>query len=205
MKNLKMFYLLPCFFALSLIVSCGGNGGGGGGEDAIPEKIEITETTDEGAIEPQEEEQTIETPQEEVAEIIDNIEEVPAEDTVDSIDAPVDTEIAETTEEGGGAGACNNSADLAIIGSADVQGASRNCGFTCISNPNFRQCVRDCLVDATHLSTECADCYAGIAECTKDHCMLQCATNPDSTTCRQCLQDAGCIDAFLNCSGLPPE
>jgi hypothetical protein len=185
--------------ALALCIGLGlwacGDEGNGGAEDARPEQVEPTDGAEEIAPDPVTEDVPTEQPAEEQVEVVE--------------DPQPDEVIEDTPEEGDGAGGdyCNNADDLAIINgtTVDVQEETTTCATDCyLHHPTtLRQCTADCVVTATGLSADCADCYAGMAECTVHNCLTQCMSDPTSTTCLDCLDTAGCITTFLDCSGLP--
>jgi hypothetical protein len=201
---MKKIIVIETALALCLALGLGACGGGGGGkEDAPPDQPDTVDGVDEVTPDPVAEDVPADDqPAEEQPEIVedpqpDEVVEDPVEDT------PVDT----PTDGDAPTGACTNSSDMAIIENPDidVQGQTTTCGMGCLSDPDRRTCTVNCVVDATGLSAACADCYAGMAACAMEHCIAQCAANPDSPGCRSCLEDAGCVDDFLTCSGLPPE
>ena len=54
----------------------------------------------------------------------------------------------------------------------------------------------------TGLSYNCASCYAGFVICSIKKCLIQCASNPNSKTCLNCLNTQKCTSTFFACTGL---
>lgn len=110
-------------------------------------------------------------------------------------------------------GACDNSTDLAAIEAAaqnlrDIAsacGASLQCGSTTGISEQYGECVTDCVeVGVDGLSTECASCYGDLERCgLESFCRPQCQVNTCGTLCNDCLYNAGCIDEYERCRGLP--
>jgi len=102
-------------------------------------------------------------------------------------------------------GACDNTDDLAIIDSEDVDGDAVSCGITCMSATDVPACVSDCLQGDPGLSEGCADCYADRVECVATYCASDCIMDPHSAGCLSCQETSGCIDAFETCAGTEVE
>jgi len=98
--------------------------------------------------------------------------------------------------------ACDNTADLAIIGSVDVETAAINCGMTCIAEPDLSACTADCLQSSPGLSADCSECYGDLVECAVTNCFSECTADPTSIACTSCQDTAGCTATFDACSGL---
>jgi hypothetical protein len=151
----------------------------------------------------------------------------PAEDTAQGNDATQSdastgedmTEPDTGSDATAGAGACDNSGDLAVIGNAETNPADKAaaCGTSTACLPlalqqkvdEFETCVRDCMLDGDRpnfefeVSEGCTECYVDSVRCTATQCLGQCATDPSSTGCVSCREDKGCTPSFYDCSGLP--
>jgi len=127
---------------------------------------------------------------------------------------------------GGGAGgsetlgACDNGSDLDAIESAgeSLRDIARDCGlpnnpeFTCanliiINGPQYGDCIGECVEDRVpDLSSECAACYGGVEQCGLNaFCRTQCQLNTCGVRCLDCLENAGCIEEYEECRGLPGD
>merc|ERR1711933_617520 len=49
----------------------------------------------------------------------------------------------------------------------------------------------------------CAACFGSLTGCTKDHCMFDCMTDAQGSSCKNCV-DEHCTPEFESCSGLTP-
>lgn len=151
----------------------------------------------------------------------------PAEDTAQGADTNTsndaggedmtqpDTTPSEDTS--AGAGACDNSADLAVIGANNPADKAAACGTSATCLPlalqqkvdEFETCVRDCMLDANRpnfayaVSVDCTECYVDSVRCTATLCLGECAANPSSDGCVSCRETKGCTPDFYTCSGLP--
>ena len=168
-----------------------------------------------------------ETAAETVAETVE--ETTPAETVAETTAETVAETTAETVEEVTPTGACNNAADLAIIGSGDKDPSAKasECGGTsCIAKlfesiDAFEACVNTCMLNAALpnysfvVSETCTACYTGSVVCTAEFCGLNdpnksCVPasfggkGTDSVDCTECRDDNGCVTSFYSCSGLTP-
>lgn len=116
---------------------------------------------------------------------------------------PVDASAPDAGPSDGGPamGACNNSADVAILQTVDAEGAAGMCGLSCIADPNRVMCSTDCVSMATGLSTPCSMCFAETIECTIMNCFADCL-DPTDPACEQCQIASGCRAAFTACAGI---
>ena len=129
-------------------------------------------------------------------------------------DKPVpttDSAIADkaiTTETAPTAGACTNAADFALLDSATkqdgVKGKATACGLKCISDADPGKCATTCVVKDTGLSSACSACYVGIIMCSMTNCLADCATDPSSKACTDCMTKNNCYTKFYTCTGLTP-
>lgn len=167
-----------------------------------------------------------ETVEETAAETVaETVEETAAETVAETVAETT----AETVEEVTPTGACNNAADLAIIGSGDKDPSAKasECGGTsCIAKlfesiEAFESCVNTCMLNAALpnysfvVSEPCTSCYTGSVVCTAEFCGLNdpnksCVPasfggkGTDSVDCSECRDDNGCVTSFYSCSGLTP-
>ena len=104
-------------------------------------------------------------------------------------------------------GACTNPSDLAVIDPqpAQVRASAIDCGIGCLGEAEVPPCTTYCLTVNPGLSAACANCYAAAVQCMFDNCLAECLADPDGGACSQCQQSAGCVEAFLSCSGLEAE
>merc|ERR1712039_356994 len=77
-------------------------------------------------------------------------------------------------------------------------GELRNCGSRCFSLHGSQRigCITSCL-DASHHAHWCSQCYAQRSDCTMNHCLNNCASNPQSSQC------TGCVHS--HCGGIAAE
>lgn len=99
--------------------------------------------------------------------------------------------------------ACMNAEDLGILqgGDVDATGEATTCGLGCLGDDDPGACSGACVETATGLSTDCSSCYANTVVCSIQNCLAPCSADPSSEACTTCQVDAGCIDAFDNCTG----
>lgn len=124
-------------------------------------------------------------------------------------DGPVTKNEASVQKEAGTpTGACTNTADMALLDTAakqtGVSAAAKKCGLGCISDKNPATCATTCVVKDTKLSAKCSACYVGIIMCTMNKCLADCAVDPDSKACTDCMTKNNCYTKFYTCSGLTP-
>ena len=111
-------------------------------------------------------------------------------DPVDPVD-PVDP--------GPGNGACDNAADLGILGSnTDIGSTVGNCATGCLGRGE--PCITACMEERSGLSSGCSACFGAVGQCTIDRCALQCIS-PSSAGCQTC-QRNNCLPAFERCAGM---
>ncbi len=113
---------------------------------------------------------------------------------------------------GVGAGACDNPADLDAVAAANLNAVTTFCtGLVCLTtignSPSYEQCVNECVErNVQGLSSECADCYGGVARCGLNaFCLSVCQFNTCGLQCLNCLSFAGCLTEFEECRGLPGD
>jgi hypothetical protein len=113
---------------------------------------------------------------------------------------------------GVGAGACDNPADLDAVAAANLNAVTTFCtGLVCLitigNSPSYEQCVNACVErNVQGLSSECADCYGGVARCGLDaFCLSVCQFNTCGLQCLNCLSFVGCLTEFEECRGLPGD
>jgi len=98
-----------------------------------------------------------------------------------------------------GRGNCSNASDRAWVQSAGTDTFSSGCFIGCATVSDRRGCARGCLASEP-VSVACADCFAGIFDCTLARCSAQCVPNPNSVQCSTCIQSQCGTDFFI-CSG----
>lgn len=110
------------------------------------------------------------------------------------------------------AGACDNRADLVAIAATNLNAVTTFCtGFVCFNTLGnflaYEQCVNACVEEnVSGLSSNCADCYGGVARCGLDaFCFGVCQFNTCGLQCLNCLSFAGCLTEFEECRGLPGD
>jgi hypothetical protein len=106
------------------------------------------------------------------------------------------------TADGGGGmamGACTNSADMAAIDAMDTAAVAESCGRSCFGRET---CVTECVRDMLGVSMECAQCFGDTGSCTTENCLTACLGG-DEARCTSCRREAGCIEEFETCSGIP--
>lgn len=99
--------------------------------------------------------------------------------------------------------ACLNVADLDILSNLNMVQVGGNCGVSCLFSPDPAACTATCVKNQTGVSNGCAQCFGEIAECAIDNCVSACATNPAAPACLACQQNAGCVQTFNECAGIP--
>ena len=117
-------------------------------------------------------------------------------------------------------GACDNASDLGAIETAggSIRDVASDCGSllnpsSCssliLNAPRYEQCITDCVeAEVPGLSTECASCYGALEGCGVQQipsCWTSCQNNTCSDLCLNCLTDAGCIEGYETCRGLPGD
>ena len=97
---------------------------------------------------------------------------------------------------------CSNAVE--IIGYESVYDVAVSCGLSCLAEYDPEDCTTICIVEETGIAGECANCYAVWFICTIDHCLAECAIDPDSLECIECQESNGCNSDFYICSGFSP-
>jgi hypothetical protein len=111
-----------------------------------------------------------------------------------------DTDTGSDTDTGA-VDACNNTDDLAIIGTTDMATALNGCIVGCTSDPDPAGCTGDCVATDTGVSTACGSCYGDIGVCIVANCLTDCLADPTSVACIDCT-DTNCGAAYEVCSGV---
>jgi hypothetical protein len=103
-----------------------------------------------------------------------------------------------------GSGKCTSDTDLDFICTGDISTKARECGVTCktLGAPNLPDCVSQCLMPKTKISSGCTECYRDLVICTAVNCQ-ECVADPNSAACMMCQLTSGCFTKFFGCSGLP--
>merc|ERR1719150_1859204 len=99
--------------------------------------------------------------------------------------------------------ACKDAADQKVWttdGKTDFEGDLSACGHKCLG---MSSCTSKCIASRRGYTATCADCFGELTGCTKDHCMFDCMTDAQGTSCKDCVDDH-CTPAFKTCSGLTP-
>lgn len=96
------------------------------------------------------------------------------------------------------AGACDNEADIEIMGTTDIGGTVGSCATSCLFQG--AACITSCVERDSGLTSACSACFGQVGQCTVDRCALQC-TSPGSSGCQTC-QANNCFPAFEACSGV---
>ncbi len=126
-----------------------------------------------------------------------------------AVDGGTDAEV----DGGEPKGACDNESDLEALAGDDVRDIARMCGlpnmspFCLVNSQPYEECISECVADEVPgLSTECAACYGALERCNLDSfCRTQCQFNGCSTLCLDCLNLAGCIEEFEECTAIPGD
>ena len=103
-------------------------------------------------------------------------------------------------------GACTNPEDMAIVNSIDVQGELGSFATQCIDFASFSldpDCLIEKLLEKHDLTTECGMCFVDTAVCGADYCLTECMDQGQD--CIDCSEEAGCVDALEECSGLQQQ
>jgi len=120
----------------------------------------------------------------------------------DSLKAPISTMAPSGLVEGMDDTKCADAADQAAWTKhkADFAADMSTCGHKCMGAGS---CVSDCIATTDGYTKDCAGCFGALAQCTKDHCLLQCLGG-NTPACTACVVKAGCDKDFSTCSGLTP-
>ena len=132
-------------------------------------------------------------------------------------DTGTDTGTDDTTTGPTDGGACTGDTDMAFLeaeqrddggqGYDVAVDAARDCGLTCLSAADSRECLIDCMIDekGVDVSRDCAGCYGDTMTCTVQNCLAQCVVDSTSQECLDCQEEAGCVSAFYECTGLEEQ
>jgi len=195
MKRFSTLLLALVFAAAGIAAACSDDNGNG--QDTQTDRTDVPDVTGDDAVTPDPVPDTTPDPVEDPTP--DPVEDPTPDTTPDTVtDATDGTDTTMPTD------ACINDDDRAIIegGEVDIQGEATTCGLGCITNPDPVGCSAPCVAEATGLSLECSTCYAFMIDCTIDNCLGVCAADPGGETCVACLEDAGCISALNECTGI---
>ena len=106
------------------------------------------------------------------------------------------------------AGGCEE--DTEAICSRDLNADAGACAQACYAqHGNDTDAVIDCALECVKggpkldPGNSCLSCYLSSVLCAQQNCLNECLADTGSATCIACRADAGCTDAFLECSGLP--
>jgi hypothetical protein len=117
---------------------------------------------------------------------------------LDAGPAPVDAGPGDVDGGPVGAGACTNTADMAVLGSIDVGMVVGDCAMMTLGmEPATSNCIM-----MSGLSAGCTACFSATVSCTVANCLSQCIGG-DSPACLDC-RATNCDPAFAACSGLTP-
>ncbi len=98
--------------------------------------------------------------------------------------------------------ACLSEADAAAIESEVFYAALPTCPVDCATPEDFVACAAACYVESGNITDGCASCYAEVGICAVGGgCGVPCLSNPAGDDCYTCLDSAGCLTAFQQCSG----
>ncbi len=125
-------------------------------------------------------------------------------DSIEDLKAPDDSDSSSSGDTIAPTGACDNSADEAIIDPDPglILSSATDCHITCLGEDDVGMCATICLEDSTGLTSGCAQCYSEATTCVVNNCLAQCLVDPGSEECYVCQFEAGCIGAFFACTGL---
>jgi len=99
-------------------------------------------------------------------------------------------------------GVCQNDTDCSLVRSGQARSTASTCGIGCIGDDDEAQCGADCVVAESGLTADCAACYVAIVNCSRDNCLVECASDPEGADCFDCQVTNGCRADFDECSGL---
>ncbi|MGD8607183.1 MAG: hypothetical protein PVH21_07820 [Myxococcales bacterium] len=83
-----------------------------------------------------------------------------------------------------------------------VLGCFPNCDDATIQI--LADCVAQCVQDVTGLSSDCVACTGDTVACGAAFCTNVCVSDTNSPECVGCRCDNNCIQAYDDCTGLPP-
>jgi hypothetical protein len=99
-------------------------------------------------------------------------------------------------------GVCQNEMDCPLVRGGQARSTASSCGIGCLGDTDEATCGAECVVAESDLTAECAACYIAIVDCSRDHCLIECAGDPEGGDCFDCQVANGCRTAFDECSGL---
>lgn len=113
----------------------------------------------------------------------------------------------------GAEGACSNQGDVEAFSFAPSgrEVARRcvvsRCGSFALDPARYADCVSGCATnDVLGLSRSCAECYGDLSRCELENaCASSCRINVCTSECEGCLQNAGCLSALDECTGVPDD
>jgi hypothetical protein len=131
-------------------------------------------------------------------------------------DAGMDGAVDGGEDGGEPLGACDNESDLEALDASidDGRDIARICGWPnndtlllCLSLRPYDQCITECVADEIpDLSVECAACYGALERCgLQSFCQARCQFNGCTTQCLDCLNNAGCLEEYEECRGVPGD
>jgi len=123
-------------------------------------------------------------------------------DTDADSDADTDAD-SDADADGGPLGACDNTADLAGIGSTNMMEVLYACNLGCLSSPED-DCALLCVSGDAEVTEGCAICYLELGSCTTLSCASECSEDPLAEACQLCAE-ASCGGAFEECAGIAFE
>merc|ERR1712176_1708835 len=121
----------------------------------------------------------------------------PAFETCSGLTPPSKSVLEATTD------ACTDTANTDVwnaSGKTDFQSDLSDCGHQCLG---MASCVTKCIVKKRGYTETCAGCFGSLTGCTKDHCVFDCMTDAQGSSCKSCV-DEHCTPEFESCSGLTP-
>lgn len=101
-----------------------------------------------------------------------------------------------------GEGVCQNDTDCPLVENGEARSTASSCGVGCLQDADPAACSEACVVAESGLSADCASCYVAIVECSRENCLVECASDPDSDDCFTCQVANDCRAEFDTCSGL---
>ena len=114
-------------------------------------------------------------------------------------------------EGGGDGGACENTADLAVLDddTVDPNGTAKSCMLGPCGTSDA-DCLAECVangndtveppIEGTGLSAACGACYGATTVCAAVHCLSDCLADPNGEACINCLGE-NCMADFCACAG----
>ena len=127
---------------------------------------------------------------------------LPTDGGVPTLDGAVDAEVDARVL----IDVCDNPDDLAGLADlgtnigALLQEQGVPCFLQSMGGPQFAMCIADALSDT--LTPDCALCVGQQADCLVSNCLTNCIADQGGGDCLACVCNAGCVDAFADCSGV---